>query len=209
MRLTLHLKPLCLFLFASLLWLPTCFMGQFHPEFRSYESCTFPDGLAIVDVSPLAPGVLSRPVRTRRGELALQLTAGRRVMFAYPNTDFYANVKVELLPEKNYAQQKQLLMDGFDYTLASSPDNSRNYDLASRLNGMEVQGLDRTKLDGGVLGVYLLFDDPQHLVTTLCLLNQDPARRKFQSLTEYALLRDKFLKTYTACIHGNLAHRTP
>lgn len=44
---------------------------------------------------------------------------GRRVMFAYPDKDFYANVKVEILPEKNYAATKQSLIDNFDYVLAS------------------------------------------------------------------------------------------
>lgn len=202
------LRPLLRAVFVTLLLFPVCAVGQFHPELRAYESCSFNDGLAIVDVSPLAPGVTSRPVRTRRGEFPLQLSAGRRVMFAYPGTDFYANVKVELLPTESYPQQKQLLKDGFDYTLASSPENSRNYDLASQLNGIEIQGLDRLKLEGGVLGVYLFFDDARRLATTVYLLNQDPARRKFQTISEYATLRDKFLGTYTSCIQKNLAHPT-
>jgi hypothetical protein len=28
-----------------------------------------------------------------------------------------------------------------------------------RLNGFEIQGLDRSKREGGVLGIYLFFDD--------------------------------------------------
>ncbi|WP_419803973.1 hypothetical protein [Terriglobus sp.] len=133
------------------------------------------------------------------------MITGRRVMFAYPDTDFYANVKVELLPQDRYTEQKQLVTDGFDYLLASSADSTRNYALPGKMNGFEVQGFDRSKLEGGVLGFYLLLDDTDRIVTTIYLLNQDPDRRKFQTTAEYAKLRDQFLRTYTACIRVNLS----
>jgi hypothetical protein len=124
-------------------------------------------------------------------------------MFAYPNTDFYANVKAELLPEANYPQLKQFLLDNFLYL---SHGNIVNTTLHTPLNGFEIHGMDREKLEGGVLGIYLLFDEHAHVVTTIYLLNQEPQYRKFQNINEYHSLREQFLNSYTACIRNNQQH---
>jgi len=135
------------------------------------------------------------------------MVAGRRVMFAYPDEDFYANVKVEVLPADSYADSKASLIKNFEYTLASG-DNARNYKLKPQLNGFEIQGLDRAKREGGVLGIYLFFDDPTRTVTTIYFLNQEPPKR-FKTMEEYAAVRDKFLTAYTSCIRENLNTASP
>jgi len=180
--------------------------------FRPYTSCTLSDGLSVVETAPLAFGVTSRTVDTLKGPRNIPLADGRRVMFAYPDEDFYANVKVEILPSDSYNDSKESLIANFEKLLASSPDDARNYTLKPHLNGFEIQGLDRSKREGGVLGLYLLFDNPTHTVTTIYLLNQEPPKR-FKTMQEYAVVRDRFLNEYTACIRKSLdpqsAPKTP
>jgi hypothetical protein len=168
-----------------------------------YSSCQFPDGLQIVGTDPLAPGITSREVDTDSGPRQIDMLAGVRVMFAYPKTDFYANTKVEALPTSNYSQLKHSLLDNFQHILHG---NILNKSLRSPMNGLEVHGLDREKLEGGVLGVYLFFDDATHVVTTIYFLNQEPQDRKFQTMEEYRNVRDRFLASYTSCIRSNLQH---
>ncbi len=151
-------------------------------------------------MTPLAPGITSREVDTDSGPRQIDLEAGMRVMFAYPETDFFANVKAESLPAANYPRLKRYLLDDFRH-LANG--NKVNTAMHFPLNGFEIHGLDREKLEGSVLGIYLLFDDPAHVVTTIYLLNQEPKDRKFQTIAEYAALRDRFLASYTACIRAN------
>jgi len=143
-------------------------------------------------------------VDTFKGKRQVDLLAGNRIMFAYPKTGFYANLKVERLPSENYSELKQPLIASFDYLLASG-DNTRNYSLKPQLNDFDIRGLDRDKIEGGVLGLYLLFDDVQHDVVTVYFLNQKPASRKFKTFEEYRQLRDQFLTTYTSCIRKNEA----
>ena len=50
------------------------------------------------------------------------------------------------------------------------------------------------------MGIYLLSDDKQQTTTTIYFLNEEP-HRKFHTIEEYGILRDRFLKTYTTCIH--------
>jgi hypothetical protein len=167
----------------------------------AYASCAFPDGLLIVQTDPLAPGAASRAVDTDHGVRQIDLEAGLRVMFAYPDTDFYANVKVERLPAARFDELHHALLENFDYM---AHGNTVNTAMQSPMNGFEVHGLDRNNMEGGVLGVYLLFDPPAHTVTTIYFLNQDPPSRKFQTMDQYRALRDKFLSTYTGCIRTNL-----
>lgn len=173
----------------------------------AYTSCHFADDLQIVQIDPLAQGVKARTVETAQGSRQIDMNAGIRIMFAYPFNGFYANVKVELLPTSEYPDLKKALDANFDYILAQSPGSSFNGSLPPSLHGFDVRGEDRAKLEGGVLGMYLLFDDKTDVVTTVYLLNQEPLQRKFQSIEEYKHLRDQFLQTYTGCIRENQALR--
>lgn len=178
-----------------------CIVAQSAPaSLQPYTTCRFDDGLQVVQVDPLRADITSREVDTDSGPREVDVEAGLRIMFAYPGTDFYANVKAELLPATEYPQLKQYLLENFDHL---AHGNKVNAGLRSPLNGFEAHGLDREKLEGGVLGFYLLFDNSEHVATTIYLLNQEPQARKFQTLGEYGELRDRFLAAYTACIRSN------
>ena len=171
-------------------------------KFAPYTACSLSDGLSVVETAPLDAGVTSRSVKTLTGSYTVALEAGRRVMFAFPGEDFFANVKVAELPKEGYAQSKAALISSFDQIIATG-DTARNYTLKPALNGFEIQGQDRAKREGGVLGIYLMFDDPTRTVATIYMLNQEPPKR-FHTMEEYAVLRDKFLREYTACIRKGL-----
>jgi len=176
--------------------------GQPRTVFTPYTGCRLPNGLDVVETSPLAPGIHSRTVKTLHGPFDVSIIEGRRIMFAYPDETFYANVKVEVLPVDGYAESRAALIDDFDGIVAGN-GNSRNYKLSSQLNGFRIQGLDRDKREGGVLGIYLFFDDPNHTVTTIYFLNQEPPKR-FTTMDQYAMWRDRFLNDYTACIRHSV-----
>jgi hypothetical protein len=164
-----------------------------------YAACRLPDGPDVVETAPLSPGVHRRPIQTRNGEQMIDMEEGKRVMFAYPDEDFYANLKAERLPAATYAAEKQLLIQDFDHTLASGDGETRNDGMKPTLNGFEIYGLDRDKREGGVLGIYLFFDETRHDVVTIYFLNQEPPVR-FKTMEEYARLRDAFLQSYTKCL---------
>lgn len=172
---------------------------------QPYTSCNFPDTLEIVGVDPLAPNTTARTVQTASGMQSIDLVAGERVMFAYPMTDFFANGKAELLPAGEYAGLKKILIENINYLESEQNGPVKAEALPAGLHGFDVYGNDRTKLEGGVLGMYLLFDDPAHVATTVYFLNQHSWERKFQTMEEYERLRDDFLRTYTGCIRQNQA----
>jgi hypothetical protein len=172
--------------------------------FTPYVGCHAAGGPAVVEVAALAPGESSRTVQVVGGSRTVPLLDGRRVMFAYAGEhQYFANVKVEILPAEGWAESKAALIGEFEYILAHG-DNVRNYSLKPELHGFEAHGLDREKREGGVLGNYLLFDDATHTVVTIYFLNQEPPTR-FKTMEEYAVLRDQFLDGYTSCVRGSLS----
>ena len=177
---------------------------------HEYESCTFEDGLQIVKIDSLPPGVQQRTIDTTQGAKTIQMLAGRRIVFAYGvGGDLFANVKPEVLPDDSWASQKQSLLDEIAAMIASDHDAMPNTSLPTTMHGLEVYGLDRTQLKGGTLGFYLLFDNAHHIATSIYLLNQEPLTRRFQTIEQYRSLRTRFLTTYTGCIAQNHSLHAP
>lgn len=192
-------------LFASLICAVSV-SAALHAQTGSFavcERCRFADGLALVENTPLAKGIEGRTVKTIMGPKNVPLTGGTRLMYAYPQTEPFANVKVEQIPARDYTQAKQDLIANFEQILTADDTSTRNYALKPRLNGLEIYGLDKKKLEGGTLGIYLFFADRTHTATTIYLLNGDAGARKFSTLEEYAALRDGFVGALTACVAGH------
>jgi hypothetical protein len=165
-----------------------------------YRDCSFRDGLQVIEVDSLAPGVTERSIDTTQGSKTIEMLAGNRIGFAYPGTDIFANVKAEQLPPVSWNEQKELLHQNFAYLLGSSPDFRSDRISGRDLLNLHSEGMTKTSVSGGVLAFYLLFDDSRHVVATIYLVNQEPSSRKFQTLEEFRTLESRFLDTYAACI---------
>lgn len=172
---------------------------------KPYTSCFFPDGLEIDSVDALAPEGGTSDVETAQGVQHIDLVAGDRVLFSYPFTDFFANAKVEELPPDTYAQEKQALLGNLHYLEEQPGGPAPARALPADLHGFEVHGNNRQKLESSAIGMYLIFDNSAHVVTSILFLNQESWRRKFQTMDEYERLRDRFLTTYTGCVRENQA----
>jgi hypothetical protein len=185
---------------------PPAHSGGNDGALHDYESCTFDDGLQIVKIDSLPPGVQERSVDTNSGPKTIRMLAGRRIMFAYGlSGNFFANVKPEILPDDTWAIERQALLDALDAMLGSSHDTLPDTSFPRQIHGLEVRGFNRTVLHGGTLGFYLIFDDARHIATSVYLLNEEPPTRRFETIEQYRQLSSRFLKTYTNCITQNHA----
>lgn len=184
--------------------------SEYAAALHNYESCSFDDGLQIVKIDSLPAGVQQRIVNTSHGPKTIHMLAGDRLMFAYGvGGDFFANVKPEVLPAATWDTEKQSLLDEIAALLASQPGTAPNANLPATMHGLEVHGIDRSELKGGTLGFYVLFDNAQHIATSVYLLNQKPLTRRFQTIEQYRDLRTRFLAAYTGCVAENQSLRTP
>ena len=92
-----------------------CQTGTAEDALTPYMTCSFSDGLQIVRTDPLAPGISRREVDTDQGTRQIEMEAGMRIMFAYPSTDFYANLKAEVLPAPKFAEMMKYLLENFEH----------------------------------------------------------------------------------------------
>jgi hypothetical protein len=197
-------------LVLCLLTAPIAAFAQASLALRPYTACKFDDGLTTIESSQLPASIQGRTVETLTGPRPVSILRGEHITFSYPATNFFATVKVEQLPPDTFLQGKADLISNFDHILAGDDDSARNmsFALRPRLNGFEVYGLDRKKLEGNTLGIYLLIDNRTHIVASVFFLNQEPQLRKFSTLAEYATLRDHFLDAYSSCVHAPFATPT-
>ena len=184
-------------LFASYQLLAGGSEGKPDP-LKFYTECRFSDGLRIVEVDRLPSDVRSRSVKTASGDKSISMIDGYRIMLAYPDTDYFINLKVEKSAPMRYIQDKKHIIESFEFMSAQSKMSPL---VRYKKSGYEIYGLNRMTIQqGGVISIYTLFRDDQETILTAYLLNQDPNRRKFQSFEEYCFLRDRFLSDYLFCI---------
>lgn len=135
-------------------------------------------------------------VSTAEGNREIEAFHGITLHIAYQGTPF-VNFKAERLGN-SFEKDKQALIESLQ-ALGAEPDTEAARPWPLKVDGFEVYGINRKKLAGDVLSIYLLFHDADMTVVTLYLLNTPPETPKFHTLHEFRVLRDLFLKTYTTC----------
>ena len=164
-----------------------------------YTLCKFSEGLSVVSAVRFPSDVASRPVKTLSGRKDVSIMDGYRILFSYPGTDIFANVKFEMLQPLGYQSDKKSIIEGMEL-LASSVKGVKDPVEHREYLEYEVYALNNRTISGsGPISMYTLFNDTESMVVTVYFLNQKAERRKFQSYEEYLELRDRFLDELMSC----------
>jgi hypothetical protein len=165
-----------------------------------YTMCTFSDQLAAVSVDRLNDTPMARTVNTASGSKPVSVADGYRVMLAYPNTDYFVNLKVEQSVAGRFAEDKQHIVEQMQEIVAHSSGRLVKLEQTTT-KGIVVFGLNNRGIDtGGVVSFYTLFDETKGIVVTAYILNGDPQHRAFDNMAQYLKLRDKFVSAYVSCM---------
>ena len=171
---------------------------------KPFTTCELDSGLRIVQVDRLPKNVKSRTVTTSKGEQAISLADGYRVMVAYnDDKDWFANIKAEKSITTEYERDKELVIEHLKWAASTSKDLESQEPVKVSLDEYEGYGTSKRTLVGNMLGIYVLFSDVNQTITTLYFINQNSKRKRFQTIEEWRVLRDEFLKTYTTCLKNN------
>lgn len=180
---------------------------------RPLTQCDFLDGLRVVAVDRLPAEIRSRTVLTDEGQKSVSLADGYRVMLAYPGTEYFANLKVEISEEPRYANDKSAILQHIDF-LARQTSKEAGVQVPlerSEYQTLELYGYTFSSIDFcipnnppalgcGPISMYVIFKDSTRTIITAYLLNQRPGRRRFATLDEFVTLRDRFLDSYASCV---------
>ena len=175
------------------------------PDLKPYTQCKLGNEFQIFRVDgPAVDFAWSTP--TKNGDVKIKVDMGYRVLINYMEAELFGNLKVERLPKDTYGKEKADILSSLAY-FAAEPSNDGQVRSEIK-NGVTLYGINRKKLEGGVLSIYNLFQDDAQIVVTMYLLNDYPETRKFGTIDQYAVVRDKFLNAYTACVAQNLRQKT-
>ena len=178
-------------------------MACVHAQDRDlsrYTKCELGPEFEIVEVDgPVTDFAWETP--TKSGKTSINVETGYRVLVSYRKTEPFGNLKAERLPAASYQDEKAKLLSSLGNFAADSGMDGKVS--TPTMNSFQLYGVNRSKLEGGVLSIYNLFNDADHVTVTMYLLNDHPDTRKFRTLEQYAKVRDAFLRSYTACVKKN------
>jgi len=171
---------------------------------KPFTTCELDNGLRIVQVDRLPKDVKSRTVTTSKGDQAISLADGYRVMVAYnDDRDWFANIKAEKSVTTEYEQDKEFVIENLKWAASTSKEMESPEPVKVSVGEYEGYGTSKRTLVGNMLGIYVLFSDVNHTIVTFYFINQNPKRKRFQTIEEWRVLRDEFFKTYTTCLKNN------
>ena len=171
---------------------------------KPFTSCDLDDGLRIVQVDRLPKDVKSRTVKTSKGDQKISLADGYRVMVAYnEDRDWFANIKAEKSVAGEYERDKEGLIENLKWAASTSNELESQEPVKVSFGEFAGYGTSKRTLTGNMLGIYVLFSDADRTITTFYFINHNSKRKRYQSIEEWRVLRDKFLETYTNCVKNN------
>lgn len=197
--------------------------------FERLAPAAFDDGLALVELKARDQGAPSWRVIEWLPESAamaprrekVSVREGLRAMYAYPGSDYFANVKVEASVPGMYEKDRALVIQALEHNyrraralveayLAANPELAARvaaHTAAGRevmaferetVNGIEVVSqLDNVlELRGGPISQIHFFVPGRETIVTAYLLRQK--RTKFKGIEHFLRLRAAFIQAYTA-----------
>src|SRR5688572_23394191 len=128
---------------------PSVFAQARPDSLKPLTRCTFGDGLRVVSADRIPGEVRERTVMTLAGPRSVSLADGYRVMLAYPSTEFFANVKVELSQDSRYPADKRTVVESVRYLANQSAKEARTSVPIERpaYRGVDVYGVNFPTID--------------------------------------------------------------
>jgi hypothetical protein len=187
------------------LWLLCCFGHAQESRLELYTRCPKLSDFQQVQKDRL-PNPITRRVDTAKGEAGVNVNDGFRVLMTYSDTQPFINLKAEQLGKETYARDKRILIENLQYVLEHTQGMDGKTPQTRTIGDFQVLGISRAQLEGGVLSIYLLFNDVDRTVVTIYFLNAEPVNRKFATVAEFQKLRDRFLDGYAGCLSVGTKH---
>ena len=164
---------------AVLLVAPSAHPQALQSRLLPYTRCPLSGGLASTTVERAPSLPMARPVETAAGEKRVSVADGYQIILAFPNTDPFVNLKVELSVAGRYAADKQIVLEQMQHMSATARGAAVKLE-RSATGGVDIAALNNPGLDGAGLGLYTFFVDAKNIIVTAYILNQLPNRRAFK-----------------------------
>ena len=148
------------------------------------------DGLEWDDVNQREKGTDYRTIQTINGVEKISVVEGFRVMYKYENSNHFAKMHVEQSKSDEYENDKSKLIN-FIY------QRLNNEIVVQHLtyNNYEYYYRGANNLPNSpIIGMAIVFYPEEQIIITIYFLNQEAKYRSFQTIEEFNILKDNFIK---------------
>jgi hypothetical protein len=153
---------------------------------------TLADGLAVLQSNRRACSTGSRPIELSTGPAEISVRDGYRIMYGYPGSGFFANVKVELSDPERFLVDERLARQQI-WEIAQGCDCA--YEVREH-EGVNYSVLFHRNFGAGVLAMGVMSFPAEHTLVTAYLLDQEPGHRAFESIEEFRVLAERFFPNF-------------
>jgi hypothetical protein len=122
---------------------------------------------------------------------------GYRLTYSYTRDYPFASLRVERSESSRYGQDREIVT-GYFTGMAKADAELELSEFSYRSHA--VQLLTKKALGGRTLGAAHILADSDAVIVTVFFYNQLPEHRSFQTLEEFAGLRDAFIRGYIDCV---------
>lgn len=144
----------------------------------------------------------TRTLNTEKGDVAITIVDGYRVLYNNKKKAAFVNLKVELSQPDNYARDTLNVLDNLSFLNSKSPDMESDKLITLHYNGFNIYGLSRKSIDSGsTLGIFAMFPG-NNTIVYFYFNNLKPEVRNFQNSEGYQGLRNQFIGEYTSYINN-------
>ena len=148
------------------------------------------DGLEWDDVNQREKGTDYRTIQTLNGEEKISVVEGFRVMYKYKNSEHFVKMQVDQSKSDEYENDKSKLIN-FIYQRLNNEIVVQH--LTYNNNEYYYRSANNLKYSPNI-GMAIVFYPEEQIIITIYFLNQEAENRSFQTIEEFNILKDNFIK---------------
>jgi len=143
---------------------------------------------------------------TADGVKGISRTDSYDVLITFKDKMRFADVRPDRSDPNKYEDDKKVALENLQYYNDTGKAMSSGKPLEKTYNGFLTYSIYRSELIGNQLGISLIFDDTNNMITTIYFVNapKNSDGKNYKTIEEWSKLRERFLDSYTNCVAKNL-----
>jgi len=143
---------------------------------------------------------------TANGVKGISRTDSYDVLITFKDKMRFADVRPDRSDPNQYETDKKVALENLQYYNDTGKSMTSSKPVEKTYNGFLTHSIHRSELIGNQLGITLIFDDTNKIITTIYFINapKNSDGKNYKTIEEWSKLREKFLDSYTICVAKNL-----
>lgn len=142
---------------------------------------------------------------TADGVKGISRTDSYDVLIAFKDKMRFANLRPDRSKPEEYENDKKVALENLQYNINTGKSIANTNPDEKSFDGFKTYSSYRSELIGDTLGISLVFDDANKMITTIYFINapKKGEGKHFTNVEEWKSLRDEFLDAYIKCVNQN------